>query len=541
MRIDPIQLQKQSKLMNDYRSNEIQITNYFDYQPFLQSTYQTRVQDLKGRVFNREQLTKTLTAINNQWDAPDSTYKSIERLKENNSVVVIGGQQAGLLTGPMYTINKIISIIQLARQQEKALGVPVVPVFWIAGEDHDFDEINHIFLPEVPEMKKHKLLQRVVDKMSVSAIEKDDVIANQWIDHLFEQLVETGYTTKLYNTIKMCLDKSATYVDFFARIIYQLFAEEGVVLVDSAHPELRRLESEHFLMMLENQPKISEGVFNCEQQLNQSGYAISLGVEPEDAHLFFHHGNERILLMRNRSGDWVGKQNEISLTTEELVTIAKTEPERLSNNVVTRPLMQELLFPSLAFIGGPGEISYWAALKPAFHALNMDMPPVVPRLSFTFLERNVEKLINKYGITGDRAINQGVIKERGNWLASQSNPPIKQMTEQLKHVVKEAHQPLRDTARSFRADLGELADKNLAYVFRDIEYLETRLTRALEEKYAKELYEFDVIDTALHPNNGLQERVWNPLPLINRYGINFIKQLIETSCSFENEHYLVYI
>ncbi|MEN1966979.1 bacillithiol biosynthesis cysteine-adding enzyme BshC [Lentibacillus sp. N15] len=541
MRINPISLQKQSKLINDYRNNEQMIMDFFDYHPFEQSSYQKRVQDLHERFFNREQLTKNLATINSQWDAPDSTHANINKLRDPNSVVVIGGQQAGLLTGPMYTINKVISIIQLARQQEEELSIPVVPVFWIAGEDHDFDEMNHIFLPKIPQMKKYKLPQQMDQKMPVSAIKKDDVYAKQWIDTLFSQLQETAHTKSLYHTIVDCLDKSASYVDFFARVIFELFPNEGVVLVDSAHPLLRQQESGHFLAMIDNQQQISDGVYRSEQRLNQLGYATSLGVQPDDAHLFYTRGDERILLTRKDSGEWVGKQNDVQVTTTQLQEIAEAQPELLSNNVVTRPLMQEMLFPTLAFIGGPGEISYWSALQPAFHALDMTMPPVVPRLSFTIIERHVEKLLHKYGVTPSDAVNNGVMPERGNWLAAQNNPPISCMADQLKRVVEEAHKPMQEVAGKIRADLGDLAGKNLDYIFRDIDYLTKRLNKELENKYAKELYEFDVIHASLHPNNGLQERVWNPLPWLNWHGNDFIGELTNKPCSFTDEHYLVYL
>ncbi|WP_099157985.1 bacillithiol biosynthesis cysteine-adding enzyme BshC [Virgibacillus ndiopensis] len=541
MRIDPIQLQKQTKLMTDYRNNEATIMEYFDYLPFEKTTYQNRVNDLMERKFNRKQLTEKLKTLNENWDAPKATYDNIERLKDENSVVVIGGQQAGLLTGPMYSINKLISIIQLARQQQEALQIPVIPVFWIAGEDHDFDEINHIFLPEVPKMKKYKLLQRVLEKKSVGHIPKDDIYASQWIDSIFEQLQETQYTRHLLVTIEDCLDKSDNYVDFFARLIFRLFDDEGVVLVDSSNPEIRKLESDYFVNLLELQPEISKGVYHYEQQIKQLGYAISLDVEENDAHIFYHKNGERILLARNQSGDWVGKQDEISFTTEELVTIAESQPELLSNNVVTRPLMQELLFPSLAFIGGPGEISYWSALKPVFQAFKMKMPPIVPRLSFTFIERNIERILTTYELTAAYAVNNGVESDRDKWLESKNDPPIHQIAEQIKDIVDEAHKPLREVAKSIRSDLDDLADKNLNYLFRDIEFLEDRIMRAMEAKYAKELYDFNLINTALRPNRGLQERIWNPLPWINDHGTHFIKQLTKASCSFENEHYLVYI
>ena len=539
MQTIPVKLHKQNQLITDYRNHKESVLKYFDYHP--NESYATRVEDLKLRDFDREQLTDVLHKVNRQWDAPESTMHNIERLKGENSVVVIGGQQAGLLTGPMYTINKIISIIQLAKQQEAALQIPVIPVFWIAGEDHDFAEINHIFLSEIPKMKKFKLLQQVMDKSSVSHIPIDEKYSNQWIDQLFEQLKETQYTKELYDAITKCLEKSKTYVDFFARIIFQLYQEEGLVLIDSAHQEVRQLESNHFLQMIENQPAISEGVYAAAMQVKQEGYTISLDVAEQDGHLFYHVNKERILLEKDKQGNWIGKQNEVVMTTDELIKIARDCPESLSNNVVTRPLMQELLFPSLAFIGGPGEISYWSVLKPAFHTLQMKMPPIVPRLSFTYVDRNVEKALNRYEVDMEQAINEGVKKIKEEWLAAKQNPPIQTVADDIKSTIEKAHKPLRNIAREIRADLGDLAEKNLFYLQAEVEYLQERLTKVLEEKYAKELHEFDLINNTLHPEGGLQERTWNPLPWINEHGIDFIKYITNEACSFDNEHYVVYI
>src|SRR5699024_11394563 len=142
MEIKPLQL-KQNKLMHHYRNEQDDILEHFDYNPYASHTYAHRLKEIKKRTFNRERLTKVLYNMNRKWNASDATYENIKRLKAEESVVVVGGQQAGLLTGPFYTIHKIISIIQLAKQQERSLQVPVIPVFWIAGEDHDFAEINH--------------------------------------------------------------------------------------------------------------------------------------------------------------------------------------------------------------------------------------------------------------------------------------------------------------------------------------------------------------------------------------------------------------
>ncbi|WP_077325994.1 bacillithiol biosynthesis cysteine-adding enzyme BshC [Virgibacillus siamensis] len=541
MQINPVNLGKQNPLIDDYRQQKTEIMRHFDYNPFLDSTYSKRLASLSERSFDRKSLTEALITLNKKWGAPESAYVNIQRLEQDNSAVVIGGQQAGLLTGPLYTVNKIISIVQFAKQQEKRLGRPIVPVFWIAGEDHDFDEINHIYIPEQTEMRKHTIQQRVEEKRSLSDIQIDKADAEKWLYQLFGELGETNFTANLYETVQDCLQKSHTYVDFFARLIHRLFANEGLVLVDSGAPEFRKLESMHFETLINRQPEISKGVYQSLQKLKTRNYPVSLELEKDDGHLFIHHNQERILLTRNENGEWSGKQNELVLSEQELLDIARKTPALLSNNVVTRPVMQELLFPTLAFVGGPGEISYWAALKPAFNAVGIEMPPVLPRLSFTLMEKRVEKALNKYSLSAEDVIRNGAGELKTNWLRTQQDPPVQQLASEIKNTIAQVHAPLRSVAGEVRHDLGELADRNLFYLQRDIDFMEKRIVKAIEEKYTKELGEFNLAEMALHPNGGLQERTWNPISFINKYGPEFIGQLAHETCSFEHKHFIVYM
>ncbi|RKQ37390.1 bacillithiol biosynthesis cysteine-adding enzyme BshC [Oceanobacillus halophilus] len=538
MRIDPIRISNQNKLVSDYRQMKDNVMEFFDYSPF--SSFEQRVNDLKRRNFDRIGLTEVLHKINKEWSAPKSTLQSIERLKDTDSVVVVAGQQAGLLTGPMYTINKIISILQLAKQRESKQQIPVVPVFWIAGEDHDFDEINHIYLPEESRMRKYKVKQQGAGKSSVSHIGMDKEEVTIWLNQLFTQLEEAAYTNELYTSIMACLEQSRSYTDFFARLIFQLFPDEGLVLMDSAHPLVRELEKSYFVQLIEKQSLISSEVNKTLEKLKAYGYSVPLDVDENSANLFYHRDNERVLLMRNSENNWVGKQNEVVLSTKELIRIAENKPELLSNNVVTRPLMQELLFPTLAFVGGPGEISYWSALKPVFESFNIKMPPVLPRLSFTYIDRKVEKVLERFDLSIEPVVNHGLENYKHEWLKSKSEPPIQDLADQLKKAIETAHAPIRDLAQEIRSDIGELAEKNLDYLYKDVEFIEGRIIKAVEEKYKRELRELDYIQLTLRPD-GFQERTWNPLPFINKYGLDFIKATTNYECSFSEEHYLVYL
>lgn len=538
MAIQSIQLTNRNKLAAHYVANKLNM--FFPYTPF--SDYEERLQHLQNRSFPREQLTNLLLTMNKKWGAPAATIEQIKKLHDKESVVIIGGQQAGLLTGPLYTINKIISILTYAKEQEEKLNIPVIPVFWIAGEDHDFAEINHIFLSQNNVINKQTTEQYEPLKKSVSHIDLDREKTNKWIKQVFSNLLETEYTKELLEMVTTTLEESKTYVDFFARLIFQLFPEEGLVLIDSAANELRQLESERFLQLIHKQAEITNAVYNTAQQIQQTGYSVQAEVQLDDANLFYHHNDERVLLKR-RGKDWIGKNEEVLFSTEELKTIAKETPEKLSNNVITRPLMQESLFPTLGFIAGDGEISYWALLKDAFSIFDekMDMPPVIPRLSITYINERVDKLLMNRNLDASYIINNGCQRLGMNWLVNQQHPPVDQLFAEAEESIKATHKPLQQLAESISPTLRDEAKRNMNNIVKELTYLKNSTMRQLQDRYNLQMAQFKEIEQTLRPQAGLQERTFNIVSLVNECGFQFIKKLLHAQLSFERDHYIVYV
>ncbi len=539
MRIDPIHL-NHNKFVTDYRNQTKQLKSYFEYNPF--KSYQKRLTYLDENNYQRKELASILKEMNNNWGADESTFKNIERLESNDAVVVIGGQQAGLLTGPIYSVNKVISIIQLAKEQEAELNRPVIPVFWIAGEDHDFDEINHVNVRKETGFKKQTIQHLPEFKKSVSQIDLDSELTKKWLTDIFLELEESTHSKIIYEELLSLLKGSKTYVDFFARLINKLFPETGLVLVDSADSSLRSIETKYFIKLIEHQKPIARTVSRTIKSLQEKDYSVSLETEENEGHLFYHDDNgERILLSRTESGMWQGKNDNIVFTSEELIEIAKNSPSRLSNNVVTRPLMQEWLFPTLAFVGGYGEISYWASLKEAFREVDLEMPPIVPRYSITYIPKKLNEVLTKHKIEVSHAINYGVNDLKLNWLSNQSSAPIELLTDEMNKGIEALHQPLQKVASDIGVDLKQLAEANLTKIINTTEFLEKRLLREVNRKYKKEINEYDLITDYLYPDNGLQERIWNPLFLINSNGFDFIKKITETPLSFKEDHFVIYL
>lgn len=541
MRVDPVTLETKNKLMTDYRNQTAEVLERFHYAPFSDITFRERIQDLKERNFERQALMEILLDCNKRFGADGSTLENIKQITNSDTVVVVGGQQAGVLTGPLYTIHKIISILVLAKEQEEKLGVPVLPLFWMAGEDHDFEEINHIYLPYPPRMKKFKIPQKQVAKQPVSEMKLDKDKVSQWLQRIFQLFSETAYTKDLYQTTKHILDEVDSFTDFFAKLVFQLFPNQGLILLDSNNPSLRKLETDYFKEIIKAQPTISHGVAKSLNDATLQGYSIQLDADLEDGHLFYHLNGERILLNRTKDGIWVGKQEECSFTTEQLLEIAEQSPELLSNNVVTRPIMQEFVLPTLAFIAGPGEISYWSVLKSGFESVNLKMPPVVPRLSITLVNRKVEKWMEQHQIDVGYAIKTGVSKGKMEWLSKQSYPPLEELGDELKKTIEEAHRPLREKAKEIRADLGAIAEKNLFQLFENIDFLEQRMEIAIREKHKHSLNKFDQIDCSLRPEGGLQERIWNVYFWLNQFGVEVIEELLNQTYDWNKDHHVAYL
>ncbi|MGI8315020.1 bacillithiol biosynthesis cysteine-adding enzyme BshC [Halobacillus mangrovi] len=541
MRIDPIALQSKQLLFHEYKNNFQALEDKFEYNPQDQTIWSNRLNYLRNNNYQREALSTVIKNMNEEWRAPSSTCTNIEMMKREESTVVIAGQQAGLLTGPLYTVHKIISVLQLARQKEKELRKPVIPVFWIAGEDHDFDEINHLFMKDKQSMKKATIQQVPEKKASVSDITIAQEDAENWIKQIFQAVRETEFTSDFYHQVLHALKQSESYSDFFARLVYLLFPEEGLVVVDAHDTRIRDLESPYFKTMIEKNEDIAKGVFSALHINRQQGYETVLDSEWNDAHLFYHQKGERVLLTRDEDGIFRGKNNEVAFTKEELLQVAEENPQHLSNNVVTRPLMQESLFPVLAFIGGPGEINYWAVLKPAFQAAGMQMPPVLPRLSFTLIDRKAEQHMERLQIEAAHGVQYGTGEEKMKWLASRNAPPIQELSKQVKSEIDRIHRPLREKSSDFGPDIEQLAEKNLQYIFQEIDFLEKRMTQSLEQKYNQEVNQFDDLDLLLRPSGGLQERMWSIVPWVNQHGTDLFQRINHHHYSFEKDHYVVYV
>ncbi|WP_433957706.1 bacillithiol biosynthesis cysteine-adding enzyme BshC [Cytobacillus horneckiae] len=544
MEILNLSLPATNRFATEYIAQTEDIQRFFHYRYNHAADFQSRLVELRHRSYMREELTAYIMQFMAKFPTSTEVEESLEKLKRDDSVVVIGGQQAGIMTGPLYSIHKVISIISLAKQKEKELNIPVVPIFWIAGEDHDYQEVNHVYVRKNNRMEKMVYPEKVYEKKMVSNIEINHEICLKWAESIVEAFGETKFTNELLEFIHEAINRSNTYVDFFGYIMMRLFKDDGLLLVDSGDKNFRKLEKEILKKQINASVEITKSVLEAQENLSDNGFSKMIEIGEHAANLFYYdevHKERMLLDYHEETKTFTDKDGHLSFKVGELLTIAENEPEKLSNNVVTRPLTQEWLFPTLAFIAGPGEIAYWAELKEVFNRFSMKMPPLVPRLNFTIVERAVDSDMRELGLDLTSTLIHGTEEKKQMFLNSIRNSERDEIFNRMREKLEAEYQLLE--ANTVKEDKGllPLLEKNKAILFNHIQFMSEKFDQTAQQKHETIISKFTRIESSLKPNGSPQERVWNGLYYLNLYGMEFYSQLLEHSWSFDGTHKVIKI
>lgn len=537
MEFERLDIRPAGKVMDAYLNNPDFIHTYFDY-PTDRAGYLSRLEELQNRSFDRAGLASVIRRfMGNAAGLSEKSEAHLQELEEGAQAVV-GGQQAGLLTGPLYSVNKALSVIVEARRLREKLGTPVVPVFWIAGEDHDLLEINHVYSisDERPVKRQFPVPFGAKTMASETAFNPADM--ERYIRGVFRDYGETAHTESLIGTVLGCLEGNSTYTSFFAALMIRLFSDEGLLLLDAADPALRQFEKPYFENMVRRSADIAAGVAETEERFGRDGFDTPLGAEEQDAHLFYVDTGERFLLKREE-GRFVNKQAGFSFSEDELAELALAHPERFSNNVVTRPVMQDLVIPVLAFVGGPGEIAYWSLLRPAFREMGIKMPVVVPRQSLTFISRLTENLLEETGLSaGDVLAGMAQEKQR-SYIEQVSDRDASGRIDRMEEQLNAGYRELADSLESRGRHVRELVMKNIGFHERQFNYLREKIRESVLLEHETAIRRYDRLQAELLPEGGFQERKYSPFQYMNEYGPHFISDLAAKMSGQPGDHHLV--
>ncbi|KOO49377.1 bacillithiol biosynthesis cysteine-adding enzyme BshC [Viridibacillus arvi] len=538
MKLEQIDVPVTNQLLVDYRNQESTISSFFHYTNEDES-FEKRFEELKNHPIRRAELVKVIREF---MEPLEKSVKVEQHLKEleDNAVVVVGGQQAGLLTGPLYSVHKAISVLLLAKEQRAKLDIPVVPVFWIAGEDHDIDEINHTFTVLNGRLQKHIHPDRSKKKTMASTTILDIEDTRKFIKNVFQQYGETAYTEDLLAKIDTFLVKSHTYTDFFAQLMHWFFKEEGLLLLDAADPKLRAYEAPYFERLVNHSEEIAAVVSNREALLADNGYGTPIGATKENANLFYVKEGERFLLER-KDGKFINDVANVQFTKEELLQLATEQPACLSNNVVTRPLMQDMVLPVLAFVGGPGELAYWSTLKDAFELLGMKVPVFVPRMNMTLVNRQVGHLIEDHDLTITEVLSGKVAQMHQKFVNEVYDDAAKETIEKTKALLQQQYVELQKHLHNNNVHLDKVVIKNLDIHENQLDFLLKKIEAEVLLQHDVTIRKFTEMEGHLIPEGNLMERIFNPFQYMNEYGMTLIDDILQLPLEVSELHQVIYI
>ncbi len=477
---------------------------------------------------DRERVADAVTAYNRKHNDVPEAIAAAEALREAGTLVVAGGQQAGLFTGPMLVVYKAMTILRAARHASRTLGRPVVPLFWIAGEDHDWDEANHTYVV-TPQLETRKIsIPHPKAEGGRTAVSRTPISPDAWaaaIDALGDGLMDTEFKPGVLEALRGIAASSATLSDAFAKTMSLLFGKHGLVLIDADDPALRAAESPMFEALLRRRDELSAALKAGERAVTTLGYPLQAESAEDGFNLFLFEGEERKLLFRD-GGDVVDRKGTFRAPLEAMLARAGAEPAAFSNNALTRPLMQEYLFPTVATVLGPSEIAYWSTLKEAFALFGFSTPVVVPRQEFTLLEGTVQKQMDKFGLTFDD-VWQRLAERRDAWLEAQDALGLSARFARAKESFADLYRPLVDAAASVNPGLRKLGETNMGKILEQIDFLETKATDAMKQQHEAGLRHWERIRTTAAPAGKPQERIVNVFQYVHRYGFPWLDELIE--------------
>lgn len=436
----------------------------------------------------------------------ESQERNLKLLAEGRRVV-IGGQQAGLFMSPAYIIHKIMSVIIVAKDVKEKYDYDAVPVFWIAGEDHDYEEINHTFVYDSMHRKRRKVTYKpnLRINMSIGFYEYDKKVMKETLHKIIELCGDREDLLVLRDKVESMIERHNYWTELFHALVHDVFKDEGVLIFNSHLPEVRALEKGMFRRMIESHGEIHEAFLR-----GQKNFTEALGIPPviqtdTNVHLFTGSNISRSLLSNDGGHFTAGSEQ---YTKEELLELLETSPEVFSNNVVTRPLMQEMLFNTLIFLGGNAEVKYWGELHEVFKVMDVDMPIISKRMEFAYIPSRLEKMASKYRLPFGPGFHQQADDYINAVVEDDINPDFVNKIHEITGNAKKDYDELHDlNSQEFMTDIVEA---NFRHHLKQLDYLERRYRTEVKRQKRKELGDVKELQERLLPGGALHERIYHP-------------------------------
>jgi bacillithiol biosynthesis cysteine-adding enzyme BshC len=499
-----------SRLFADFLYNFPAVSRFFPYS-YLESE---RIPELAAKLdypdARRAELVRALSRQNG--DLP-----ALKKLSQPGCVAVVTGQQVGLFSGPAYTIFKALTAVKLAAQLEEQ-GTPAVPVFWCATEDHDLAEVDHAWLfDQMARPEKVSITNSVVAGGPVGAIELNAIP----VEEVRKALGDLPFAQDVIDRLVGAYRPGMTLGQAFQAFLRDVLASFPLVFIDPLHPEIRQIAAPLLREAADRVPELVADVQERNNELAKAGYHAQVLVE-DDTSLLFLLGDRRRVPIRFTDGAFATKDARFSAA--ELGSHATA----LSPNALLRPVMQDFLLPTVAYVGGPAEIAYMAQSAVLYERLLGRMPVIYPRNSFTLLDHRAAKLMQRYEIAvPDLLEHQEHVKSR---IAARLVPEnLAERFGALEQSAKSSLDQLRRDLVQFDPTLAAATSKSTAKVLHQIRRLAAKTARETLRRDEQATGNTNYLTNLIYPHRHLQERLYSIVPFLAKHGLDLPGRLLEVT------------
>lgn len=519
-----------SKLFSDYINHSEKLSEFTAFEHSLIG-FKNALELRKNYSINRNELYNSIIKQYQQSGLlTDKIHDLTEHLKDENTFTVCTGHQLCLFTGPMYFIYKIVSTINLAKRLKQAFpDKNFVPIYWMASEDHDFAEINHLYVYG----KKVEWT-----KSEHSGEEPVGILSNNGLDEVFSVLSLLWGSGIKAEELKKLFEKAYLQSKNISQatrvLVYELFKNTDLLILDPNDANLKSLFIKYMQRDITEHVaynKVNESI----QKLEILGYKSQ--VHPREINLFFFENNKRKRIIKNSDGSFQLYNSDKKFSKEELLFALQHHSENFSPNVTLRPLYQQVILPNLAYVGGPGEIAYWLEYKSFFEAENVFFPILTPRNFATIIDARTRQLMEKTGIH-ETLLLAGEEEKIKYFIQHATDLPD---TEKVKYEIENAYTPLIKQTEKIDITLKPFVEAELQKSLKSLDSIKHKLERAQKQKNENAINQIKKLHDRIFPSGTLQERHENFSSIYIIEGMNFINYLLNTFDPFSNNMYLIYV
>ena len=457
---------------------------------------------------------------------PGADVTRLEAFINEGGFMVTTGQQPGLYGGPLYSICKGLTAVRVAEAAEAKLGKPVIPVFWVASDDHDWQEANHSYLIDTNnELRRFEVSDPGSGaRQSLHRVRLGES-ADPVLDDFVAALPTTEFADEFVNLLRDGFSSGCSIPEGFHGLLQHLLGRFGLFFTDAAGTGVKDASRELLLDELGAAGRMEKILQDTADSLQGAGYEVQVPIMPEGVNLFMDGPGGRERLYRDPSGFRLRTSKEVR-TSSDVRRSFDSDPASISPNVLLRPVIESHVFPTLAYVAGPGEMAYFAQLGSYFKAHNMEMPIVWPRFTVTTVEKKIGKILKKFDLTSDQL--QRPFHEVATDFAREESPvEIKVAISNLRASVGAGVKDLQVAVKAVDPTLKDSTDHVRNQAFAALQEVEKKVTQAVKRESEIALSQLEKAQLHLMPNGKPAERVQGPMYYLVRYGGSFLDTLYE--------------